>query len=888
MSYTDEQHNYINYDERKHTKLLACAGSGKTRCIIARMNRLIEKRIYKPDEILMLTFSRFTRDDFMNKVKNYGSGGNTNNVNNNINTNNTNNINVHSIKTIDKFAKQIIDPEGTVDVSLLSYRLMKYLEETDEETLKKNKILNLVKTVFIDEAQDLNEIQYKIFCSLRDKLDIIINMVGDPNQNIYQFRNSSDKYLTEFNGVIFTLTKNFRSYLPIVDFSKYLRPFTEHDVICTKGDNHCKPHMMFYDDEKELENNIIELLMAGQEIGYDLSDFAILSPTRGRMRGGGKSHGLCFISNILYKSNIKFKQFYEESTDEVSGEGVRYAPVKEHVNILTYMGSKGLEWKFVILIDAETCLINKRSFDKLKHKHDQYLLYVACSRAVENMYIFSRCSRKQGEYHFSTNPWFKGIPEKLYNIDDRFTNNFFFPNLSYRSMAEHEERLSKLIDKLDCYDLDEISKLLNFQNKKNKKLVNIFKNDYTSVENTSAIFLSKYTDQLFHALYNIKMNNKHTPFPDIEQILEGESVVTGLFDEATEWYNRNRKNMTWKKFDTLNIDLRIKNAIIRLFDRKKEFNTHIVAPNGYYKLFILEQKIWIKNLYTKYLKCKNTTQIREILFHLMVVKHSIDTQHYYHIKSRGKKYEHILNDFKNMFNEIENYVDDISHNFVENNKIVNRWGMISRIEFVDSNEQVWFVKCTSEISLKHTIQGIISSLMLKQELISDDFSIGKIDIGANNNNNHNNNNNDNNDNNNNNNNDNNSGNNIDNKIDLDLNFINFIKGEEISYTYSLESCVIQKIVEALIKNMHNKKMIDQGLDKSFNDPLNNPLNDPLNNPLNDPLNNPLNDPLNNPLNDPLNDSFKDPLNDPLKNSNEVKTVTKVKIKVKTEKQLKKL
>ena len=94
-SYTDEQLNYINYDNKdNHTKLLACAGSGKTRCIIARINKLIEKKVYNPDEILMLTFSRFTRDDFMNKIKSYGGT----------------HIDTNSIKTIDKFAKQIIDP----------------------------------------------------------------------------------------------------------------------------------------------------------------------------------------------------------------------------------------------------------------------------------------------------------------------------------------------------------------------------------------------------------------------------------------------------------------------------------------------------------------------------------------------------------------------------------------------------------------------------------------------------------------------------------------------------------------------------------------------------------------------------------------------------------
>ena len=837
-SYTDEQLKYINYDKKENTKLLACAGSGKTRCIIARMNRLIEEKIYDADSILMLTFSRFTRDDFMNKIKSYKGTCKIPEESSPVLPNPEDlqgtckipkesspalsnpeglqgtSININSVKTIDKFAKQIIDPNGTVDVSLLSYRLMKFLEETDESELKKNIILKQIKMVFVDEAQDLNEIQYKIICAMNTKLNIIINMIGDPNQNIYQFRDSSDKYLTEFQAEVFKLTRNFRSHLSIVDFSKHLRPFNEHDVICTKGTNNCKPIMMFYEDEKILEENIIDLLEAAQEKNIDLSEFAILSPTRGRMRGRGKSHGLCFISNILYKAKIKFKQFYEESTDEISGEGIKYEPEKGHVNILTYMGSKGLEWNYVIIIDADACLINKRNFDENKHNHDRYLLYVACSRAIHNMYIFSKCTYKQGEFHFLTNPWFEYVPDDLYDIDDRFSDNFFFPKLTYRQYSESDNRLGKLIDKLNCYNLDQISELLNFNSRTIKSEHKIFKSDYSMMEKPSAIFLSKYSEALFHALYNIKLNRPHVPFTDIEYILEGDNIVTGLSDETVEWYNKNKKIMTWKSFDASgSIQSQIKESINKSFDRKKEFNTHIIAINGYYQHFILEQKIWIKNLYKKYLKCKNSSQIREILFYLMVIKHSIDTQHYFHIKSKGKKYEHILTDFKDLFDDIEQYVDETDHNFISNNHIVTRWNIISRVDMIDTKENVWTIKCSGEISLKHTLHSLISTLMYNTKLINDDFSI---DIMLNSNSKSD------------------SKSTIDTQsdiktkvkkirkskkniielikepepyLDIDINYINFIKGEEISYTYKISLDNIKKII-SIINPVNNNQSTD--------------------------------------------------------------------------------
>lgn len=753
MSYTEEQLRYITHGEKTHTKLLACAGSGKTRCIIARINKLIENNSYKYDEILMLTFSRLTRDDFIEKIKTYGLFSDPSQI-------------VGIVNTIDSFAKKVIDHDGTVDVSLLSYKLMKYLETEAIQELRKNSELAKIKTIFIDEAQDLNEIQYNIFCHMKDRLGIIVNMVGDPNQNIFQFRNSSDKYLREFNADVFELTHNFRSHLSIVNFSKYLRPFEEKDIICHKGPNDCEPIMMFYEDESILELNILDLLEEARKRGIDMSEFAILAPTRGRMRGGGKSHGLCFVSNILYKAGINFKQFYEESVDETNGNGIKYEPTKGYVNVLTYMGSKGLEWNYVIIIDANACLINKKQFNEEKHNNDRYLLYVACSRAVQNMYIFSKCYFRDGAPHFNTNPWFNRVPENLYQIDDRYAKTFFYSKLKYIDSMEKDNKLSKIIDKLDCYDLDCLSNLIGYQTRKIRYQKRIFKSDYSMIEKTSAIFLSKYTECLFNALYEIKNGMKHAPFVEIENVIDSDHIVTDLSEEISKWFYKNKKDMTWEKFDKdYSIPKIIRDTINRTFDRNKQFDSHHISPNGYYQWFILDQKIRIKNLYQKYMKCRNSSQIREILFHLLVVIHGIDTQHYFHIKSKGQKYKHILDDFKNLFDELEEYVDEMDHSFNMINDNVSKWGIISKIDMIDYYDKIWTIKCTNDISLKHTLQSIIS-FMLYDPLFPDHDFIPNDDL-----------------------------------MEINVNYINFLKGEEITYQYNLSQLIIKKIIDIITKHL---------------------------------------------------------------------------------------
>jgi hypothetical protein len=128
-----------------------------------------------------------------------------------------------------------------------------------------------------------------------------------------------------------------------------------------------------------------------------------------------------------------------------------------------------------------------------------------------------------------------------------------------------------------------------------------------------------------------------------------------------------------------------------------------------------------------------------------------------------------------MFNEIEEYVDDITHNFVSSHEIVLRWDMVSRVDLIDDHDQMWTIKCSGEISLKHTLQTIFSTLMYNTKMINDDFTLDLHNTDD-------------------------EKENIEKIINLDVNYINFMKGEEISYNYKLSLDMIKKIVKILQKN----------------------------------------------------------------------------------------
>jgi thymidine kinase len=764
--FTKEQIKYIEYAKIKNTKLIATAGAGKSFSIINRMNFLIEQNMINSTDILMLTFSRFTRDDFINKIRNME----------------ITNIDPNQIKTIDSFAKCLIDENNEIDVSLLSYRFMKYLESSTKKDIRHNDKLKNVKCIFVDEAQDLNETQYKILMYLKEKNKTKINLIGDPNQNIYQFRNSSDKFLTQFKAKTFHLTKNFRSYNPIVEFSKYLRPVKDLEVEGQLGQSDCLPNFIFHENDSDLEKYLVILINEAQQSGIQLHDIAILAPTRGRMMGFGRSHGLCLVSNLLYKNNIKFKQFYEETVDD-NQTGIKYAPETNHVNILTYIGSKGLEWKFVILIDADVCLINKRHFTEEKHKNDQYLLYVACSRAVTNMVIFSKYKFYDGNVSFQLNPWFDLIPKECYVMDNRLEKLFKYPKVNPKIAISNEKRITKIIDGLSEEYLDELSIICDYgcartiinndndnnsnsndngdgdnnndicDNRKIIKNVNkIYDKDF-SVTLNSSMFLGKYIKELFFIYYNLKHNLDKRRYIDIENIIN-KRIVTGVSFSVSEWFYKNRDTLSWEKYDEDknlgNIDDNIIRAIDSKFERIHNLQDYTIVNDGYFKTFILSLRNKIEDNYEKYLSATDTHKIKKYLFNIMIILYSLDTQHYFHALSRGKKFKNILIICDNLFNNVKKFA--FSTNLqIKNNHVLTNWmGLNGEIDLLTLDDEIWEVKCISDITLKHILQVLMYNIMY---------------------------------------------NNYDNATNIKLNFINFLKGEQIIFDLTLTLSDINRIKE---------------------------------------------------------------------------------------------
>ena len=177
------------------------------------------------------------------------------------------------LEGIDEVFEDCVLYYNPLDAEDLANKIKKILKD---DNLKKDLILkgrnklNKIRCAFIDEAQDLNYIQYRIVILLKEKLNVVLNFIGDPNQNIFQFRDSEAKYFIEFNGLEFVLTYNFRSHSEIIDFSKDLRSDKTHPIVSTKGNLGIKPVIF----EGNIEEMLIKLLYEILEFPRVITSFS--------------------------------------------------------------------------------------------------------------------------------------------------------------------------------------------------------------------------------------------------------------------------------------------------------------------------------------------------------------------------------------------------------------------------------------------------------------------------------------------------------------------------------------------------------------------------------------------------------------------------------------
>lgn len=194
----------IIQDSNQYIVIAAGPGSGKTRVLVHKLASLLLAEDVKHEQLLMLTFSRASATEFKKRL--IALIGNA--------------AGYVEIKTFHSYCFDLLGRVGSIEKS--DEIIKTAVERIKSGDIETNRITKTV--LVIDEAQDMNADEYALVKALMEvNEEMRVIMVGDDDQNIYEFRHSDSIYMqnlvTEKNAVKYELTENYRSKANIVDFA---------------------------------------------------------------------------------------------------------------------------------------------------------------------------------------------------------------------------------------------------------------------------------------------------------------------------------------------------------------------------------------------------------------------------------------------------------------------------------------------------------------------------------------------------------------------------------------------------------------------------------------------------------------------------------------------
>lgn len=221
------QLNIIKNNDAKNIAVAAGPGSGKTRLLVHKLASLLLMEDVKHEQLLMVTFSRAAATEFKKRLlKLIG-----------------NVANYIEIKTFHSFCFDLLGKVGSLEKSGV-------ILKTAVEKIRRREVeaSAITKTVLvIDEAQDMDADEFSLISALMDyNEDLRVIAVGDDDQNIYEFRGASSRYLEQFIEVNlalkYELIENYRSKNNLVEFTNQLVKTISHrlkdtSVIARQVDN---------------------------------------------------------------------------------------------------------------------------------------------------------------------------------------------------------------------------------------------------------------------------------------------------------------------------------------------------------------------------------------------------------------------------------------------------------------------------------------------------------------------------------------------------------------------------------------------------------------------------------------------------------------------------
>ncbi|AYV78034.1 MAG: UvrD/REP helicase family protein [Edafosvirus sp.] len=516
-NYNEEQIQFIE-SKLINSKLYGVPGGGKTQSIIGKIVHHYENNDFKnTNEYIILTFSRRARNDFLRKGKKYR-------------VSRKKLFNTKNIRTIHSLTGSIVSSMINRNSSSLETIVIvatDIIQNNDKKKLMEIKCLNNLKAIFVDESQDISDTQNEFITTLCDKLNCIKIMVGDANQTIYQFQNGSDQYLLNYNADTYNLKKNYRSTKQIIEFSNHFRPWKDITIKIEPGTDNIGPKpIIFIGTIDEIKDDIINEIQLYEKDGNNLENIAIIGPVK-RCKpnddGTYTNIGLSLATNELKKNNIKFIKHYSDTSDDGKSSGEQTCDSefgeihikKNYVNVITCHGSKGLEFKKVLLLNFHFTTFGRRPTLK-EYNIFKYLWYVGITRACTHLkiYILKDKDKKGKWIHRIPFPALLTCPSDLYEMQgeklhfnhdityeeekkqDHYNTTEVLKKMDDRQFKKLEDLIKFDIEVQELYDAQKIDTVVNGD--KIEALLGIF------VENVFEYFYKRNLNQDISEVYKLR------------------------------------------------------------------------------------------------------------------------------------------------------------------------------------------------------------------------------------------------------------------------------------------------------------------------------------------------------------------------------------------------
>ena len=170
----------------------------------------------------------------------------------------------------------------------------------------------------VDEFQDSSNIEMELVDTLAGQHGNMM-IVGDPDQNIYEWRGSDVKLLVDFdktheNTKTVFLNQNYRSTPQILKCANTLIEKNEYrlkkDLFTKSGDGECVMHFHMKNEYAEADKIIEQIRLVRKQTGCDFADFAVLYRSGFLSRVIEKKFTECGIPYEIF-GGVKFYQRME-------------------------------------------------------------------------------------------------------------------------------------------------------------------------------------------------------------------------------------------------------------------------------------------------------------------------------------------------------------------------------------------------------------------------------------------------------------------------------------------------------------------------------------------------------------------------------------------------